>query len=109
MSSAMSPGEERSKAPAESPMRQLLRRLWRNRLAVTGFGLLFLVLMGALLAGMLSSYDPLAMTVVERMKAPSLPHLMVTDNFGRDIFSRGLYGARLSLEVGVAVMLLTVA
>ena len=90
-------------------MRLLLRRLWRNRLAVTGFALLLLVLLGALLAGVLSSYDPLAMTVVERMKAPSPRHLMGTDNFGRDIFSRVLYGARLSLEVGGAVMLLTVA
>lgn len=89
-------------------MRLLLRRLWRNRLAVTGFALLLLVLLGALLAGVLSSYDPLAMTVVERMKAPSPRHLMGTDNFGRDIFSRVLYGARLSLEVGGAVMLLTV-
>jgi peptide/nickel transport system permease protein len=96
-------------AAAESPARHFLRRLWRNRLAVTGLSLLFLVLMGALLAGILSSYDPLAMTVVERMKAPSLRHLMGTDNFGRDIFSRVLYGARLSLEVGAAVMLLTVA
>lgn len=108
MSEARPTGEEQTKAPAESPTRQLLRRLWRNRLAVTGFGLLLLVLTGALFAGMLSSYDPLTMTVVERMRAPSLQHLMGTDNFGRDIFSRVLYGARLSLEVGVAVMLLTV-
>lgn len=109
MSSVAPATEERTKTPAESPMRLLLRRLWRNRLAVTGFVLLLLVLLGALLAGVLSSYDPLAMTVVERMKAPSPRHLMGTDNFGRDIFSRVLYGARLSLEVGGAVMLLTVA
>ncbi|HSB81996.1 MAG TPA: ABC transporter permease [Candidatus Methylomirabilis sp.] len=108
MSSVAPATEERTKTPAESPMRLLLRRLWRNRLAVTGFVLLLLVLLGALLAGVLSSYDPLAMTVVERMKAPSPRHLMGTDNFGRDIFSRVLYGARLSLEVGGAVMLLTV-
>ena len=109
MSEATPTGEEGAKAPGESPACQLLWRLWQNRLAVLGFGLLLLVLLGALFAGLLSSYDPLTMTVVERMRAPSLQHLMGTDNFGRDIFSRVLYGARLSLEVGVAVMLLTVA
>jgi peptide/nickel transport system permease protein len=92
----------------ESLAGQFLRRLWRNRLAVTGFGLLFVVLFAALFAGVLSSYDPLTMIVSDRMKPPSAAHLMGTDNFGRDIFSRVLHGARLSLEVGAAVMLFTV-
>jgi peptide/nickel transport system permease protein len=108
MSDATPTGEAGVRTPGESPTRQLLWRLRQNRLAVSGFGLLLLVLLGALFAGLLSSYDPLTMTVVERMRAPSLQHLMGTDNFGRDIFSRVLYGARLSLEVGLAVMLLTV-
>jgi peptide/nickel transport system permease protein len=88
---------------------ELLWRLWRNRLAVTGFGLLLLVLFAALFAGVLSSYDPLTMVVSDRMQPPGAAHLMGTDNFGRDIFSRVLHGARLSLEVGLAVMLFTVA
>jgi peptide/nickel transport system permease protein len=111
MSEKRTPREVHGKAEAAagiSPGRQLLRRLWRNRLAVSGFGLLFLVLVGALCAGALTSYDPLSMTVTERMKGPSLRHLMGTDNYGRDIFSRVLYGARLSLEVGLAVMAFTV-
>jgi peptide/nickel transport system permease protein len=87
----------------------MLWRLWRNRLAVTGFGLLLLVLGAALLAGVLSAHDPLSMTVADRMQPPSRTHLMGTDNFGRDIFARVLHGARLSLEVGFAVMLFTVA
>jgi len=109
MSDATPTGEVGVRTSGESPTRQLLWRLRQNRLAVSGFGLLLLVLLGALFAGPLSSYDPLTMTVVERMRAPSLQHLMGTDNFGRDIFSRVLYGARLSLEVGLAVMLLTMA
>ena len=92
----------------ESPSWQFLRRLWGNRLAVTGFSLLLLILFAAVFAGVLSSYDPLTMIVADRMKSPSATHLMGTDNFGRDIFSRVLHGARLSLEVGAAVMLLTV-
>jgi peptide/nickel transport system permease protein len=94
---------------AKSPWREFLRRARGNRLAMTGFGLLLLVTVAALFAGVLAPYDPLSMTVTERMKAPSGRHLMGTDNFGRDIFSRVLYGARLSLEVGAAVMALTVA
>jgi peptide/nickel transport system permease protein len=92
----------------DSPSGQFLRRLRRNRLAVCGFSLLCVVLAGAVTAGVLTSHDPLTMTVTERMKGPSFRHLMGTDNFGRDIFSRVLHGARLSLEVGAAVMSLTV-
>jgi len=92
----------------ESPSWQFLRRLWGNHLAVTGFSLLLLILFAAVFAGVLSSYDPLTMIVADRMKSPSATHLMGTDNFGRDIFSRVLHGARLSLEVGAAVMLFTV-
>ena len=92
-----------------SSARQVVRRLWRNRLAMTGFLLLFLVVVAAVFAGALSAHDPLTMTVSDRMKPPSLHHMMGTDNFGRDIFSRVLHGARLSLEVGGAVMVLTVA
>ena len=98
----------RARGLRESPSRQLLRRLWGNRLAMTGFSLLLLILFAAIFAGVLSSYDPLTMTVSDRMKSPSVTHLMGTDNFGRDIFSRVLHGARLSLEGGAAVMLLTV-
>ncbi|HWU36339.1 MAG TPA: ABC transporter permease [Candidatus Acidoferrum sp.] len=92
-----------------SPGRQLVRRLLRNRLAVSGSGLLSLVIVGAMFAGILTSHDPLAMTVTDRLQSPSLQHPMGTDNYGRDIFSRVLYGARLSMEVGLAVMLFTVA
>jgi peptide/nickel transport system permease protein len=94
---------------AQTLGREFLRRLWRNRLAVSGFGLLAVVLAAALFAGLLAPDDPLSMTVMDRMKSPSLRHLMGTDDFGRDIFSRVLYGARISLQVGVAVMLFTVA
>lgn len=92
-----------------SPLRQGLRRVRRNRLAVTGFSLILVILAAALLAGQLSPYDPRIMTVTDRLKAPSGSHWMGTDNFGRDIFSRILHGARLSLQVGLAVMLLTTA
>jgi peptide/nickel transport system permease protein len=108
MSETMPVSSSRVIRVRESPSWQFLRRLWGNRLAVTGFSLLLLILFAAVFAGVLSSYDPLTMIVADRMKSPSATHLMGTDNFGRDIFSRVLHGARLSLEVGAAVMLLTV-
>ena len=94
---------------AASAGRALLRRVRKNRLAFSGFAFISLVLFAALFAGSLAPYDPLTMVVPDRLQSPSLTHLMGTDNFGRDIFSRVLYGARLSLEVGLAVMLVTVA
>ena len=54
----------------------------------------------ALLAPSLSPYDPLAQNLEQRLQAPSRPHLMGTDDFGRDILSRTMYGARISLTVG---------
>ena len=94
---------------ADSTGRALLRRVRKNRLAFSGFAFISLILFAALLAGTLAPYDPLTMVVPDRLQSPSVTHLMGTDNFGRDIFSRVLYGARLSLEVGLAVMLITVA
>lgn len=75
---------------------------------MSGCVLLCFVLIAAVFAGTIAPYDPLAMTVTDRLQSPGPSHLMGTDNFGRDIFSRVLYGARLSLQVGLVVMLLTV-
>ncbi len=107
--SATTVSQERTIRPEASPGHQLLRRLLRNRLAVSGSVLLVLVVVGAVFANVLTSHDPLAMTVMDRLQPPSLHHPMGTDNFGRDMFSRVLHGARLSMQVGLAVMLFTVA
>ncbi len=69
-------------------------------------GLLILLLFGAaaLLAPVLSPADPLAQNVVEGLRPPSSEHLLGTDKLGRDILSRMLYGARISLMVGALVV-----
>jgi len=100
MSDGMPASSNRVNRFRESPFWQFLRRLWGNRLAVTGFGLLFVVLVSAVFAGILSPHDPLTMIVADRMKSPSATHLMGTDNFGRDIFSRVVYAGRISLVIG---------
>lgn len=55
----------------------------------------------ALLAPWLAPYDPIAQDVPARLQGPSLAHLFGTDNFGRDIFSRVIYGTRVDLKMGV--------
>ena len=64
-------------------------------------------LLFAALAGVLAPFDPLKGNFRARMVAPSLQHWMGTDHFGRDILSRVLHGARISLQIGFMVALIT--
>lgn len=75
---------------------------------VSLMSLLFLVILvlSMLLAPWLTPYDPLAMNYDEQLLPPSLDHLFGTDLFGRDVLTRVLYGARVSLSVGVMAALL---
>ena len=84
-------------------------RLRRQPVALAGTVVFVLFLLIALFGPLVAPYDYTAQDATQRLQGPSLGHWMGTDNFGRDIFSRVLHGARLSLEVGAAVMVLTVA
>ncbi len=75
----------------------------RNPVLVAGAFLLLGMLALAVFAPWIASHDPTEMNVVERLKPPSAEFLLGTDALGRDIFSRTLYGARVSLLVGVSV------
>jgi len=73
-------------------------------------GLLIIVLVAtALLAPVLAPYDPIKIKSSDRLQAPSLSHLLGTDDFGRDILSRIIYGARVSLIVGFVASLISVS
>ena len=84
-----------------------LRRLLSNRSFTIGASLVGLVLLLALLAGVIAPFDPLKGNFRARMMAPSLQHWMGTDQFGRDILSRVLHGARISLQIGFMVAVIT--
>ncbi|HET7677117.1 MAG TPA: ABC transporter permease [Candidatus Limnocylindrales bacterium] len=86
--------------------RDALRRLLRNRPALVGFFFIGIFVLAALLAPVIAPYDPLAGRLVDRLKPPSAEHIMGTDLQGRDEFSRILYGARVSLQVGVVSVVL---
>ena len=73
-----------------------------NKTSWIGLAVFLIVCFGAVFAGMLSPHDPLEQNVMTRLKPPSAEHLLGTDYFGRDILSRILYGARISLIIGVA-------
>jgi len=78
-----------------------LRRLCRNRLALAGAAVIAIFVLLALLAPLIAPYDPQAQDLRATFEPPSSSHLMGTDNLGRDWFSRLLYGARISIAVGV--------
>ena len=85
------------------------RRLLSNRSFTIGAALVGLVLLLALLAGYIAPFDPLKGNFRARMMAPNPQHWMGTDQFGRDILSRVLHGARISLQIGFLVALITAA
>ena len=72
-------------------------------LFVAGAVVFAAIVICALFAPWIATHDPLAIVFAEKLAPPSLDHLMGTDNLGRDIFSRVMYGARASLMVGVVV------
>jgi peptide/nickel transport system permease protein len=85
----------------------VLKRLWRHRSFRIGAVVLVLIVGGALLAPVISSGDPLSMQMVNRFHAPSSEFPFGADQYGRDVYTRVLYGARLSLWIGFSVAILS--
>jgi peptide/nickel transport system permease protein len=100
--------DEPAEPSARRPWVQALRALLRNRAAV--FGLLIIVVLGvlAVLAPLITQYDPNQQSLTAALQPPSADHLLGTDNLGRDILTRLVYGGRISLMVGVLAVGLAV-
>lgn len=77
----------------------------RNIPAWCACAVLMIVFLMAVVPQLFTSYDPLEQDMTALLQAPSAAHLFGTDNFGRDVFSRVVYGARLDLEIGFFAML----
>jgi peptide/nickel transport system permease protein len=92
----------------ERPSRQLwiLNWLRRKPLGTVSLAIILILTLAAVFAPRIAPYDPLAQQYSAVLEPPSREHLMGTDNLGRDIFSRIIYGARISLSVGVAAVLI---
>ena len=84
------------------------RRVWhlllRNRMALSGAAVVLVWVVVALLAPVIAPYDPIDQEVRQRLQGPSAAHLLGVDELGRDVFSRVLYGGRVSLPVAAVVV-----
>jgi peptide/nickel transport system permease protein len=81
----------------------------RYPLAAAGAVIVVLIVLAAIFAPFLGTVDPLALNPMQRLRVPSEANWFGTDQFGRDIWSRIVYGTRVSLTVGVSVAVLSVA
>lgn len=94
------------KKQIHSTRQLMIRRFLRNKLAVAGLLVLLLFVCAAVFAPVLTPYTPTQTDLINARCAPSAAHLLGTDDLGRDILTRMLYGGRISLSVGIASMLL---
>lgn len=88
-----------------APALLFLRRLFRRKLVLLAALVLLTIVVVALAAPWVSPFDPGAMRVVRRLRPPSPEHWLGTDELGRDVLSRIIYGARASLGIGFSVVL----
>ena len=77
------------------------KKFKRNKMAVIALIVLGILIFASAFAPLLTSYDPEAISLTERTLAPSKTHLLGTDKVGRDVFTRLLYGGRISILIGL--------
>ncbi len=92
----------RTKPRQRSYLQDALRRFRRNRIAVLGGIFVVLVIAAAVIGPFFARYTPRAIDMRARLAGPSTSHILGTDDLGRDVFSRILYGARVSLIVSIS-------
>lgn len=80
------------------------RRLFKSKTACFGAIIIFIMLFCAIFAPLIAPYEYDAQKLEDMLKPPSRQHLFGTDEFGRDIFSRIIYGSRISLQVGLVAV-----
>jgi len=86
------------------------RHFRKNKLAMAGLAVMILLYVVTLITPLIAPFDPSEQgnIILSRYLAPSLEHLMGTDKFGRDIFSRVLYGSRISLSIGFIAVAISI-
>jgi peptide/nickel transport system permease protein len=108
-SSTPASGSPEPPAAPQPPRRRALGRLWRSRLALVGLAIVGLTALVGLVAPLFVTADPVAMNFAALLKGPSRAHLLGTDQFGRDVLARLVWGARLSVSIGAAAVALALA
>jgi peptide/nickel transport system permease protein len=92
-----------------TPRRRRFGFVSRHLTIVIGATLMTILVLLSVFAPLVTPYDPIALDVTHRLRPPSALHWFGTDNVGRDVFSRTLYGGRISLLVGICVTILSSA
>lgn len=87
-----------------SRFNNIVGHIKRSRSATLGTIIILLLILAAIFAPILAPYDPIETNVEDRLMNPCIEHPLGTDHLGRDVFSRLLYGARISLTVGIVVV-----
>ena len=92
----------------KSQVIETAKRYMKNKLAVLGLLIFLVILFFALFAGKFGTYEEsVAIDIVNKLKTPSSEHWFGTDTYGRDLFLRCIYGARISLIIGIVASLLS--
>lgn len=92
-----------------SPFQLAMRRFFKNKLAVFGLIILTFMILVAIFAPLFAKHSPIETNLMLVEQSPSKEHILGTDSSGRDNFSRLVYGSRVSITIGIAAMLFTVA
>ena len=101
-------GEEKAKEViVSSDFRLMLRLFLRSPTSLTGIIIVLILIVLAIIGPYIAPYDPYLQNIDERLKPPNWKHLCGTDQLGRDIFSRILYGCRISLSIAILVVLVS--
>jgi len=92
--------------PQTSNFRRFLRTFLKRKVVIAGLLVILTLILVAIFAPLLAPYDPYSQNLAKSLQAPSSEHLLGTDLLGRDVLSRIIYGSRISLMVGIVVVLL---
>lgn len=85
--------------------RDVFRHIFRNPLSLTGTLIIVVLFLAAILAPYIAPHDPYVTDPINKLQPPNAKHLMGTDGLGRDVLSRVLYGARISLWIAFLILL----
>jgi peptide/nickel transport system permease protein len=102
-------GEQLQVAQAERNRHRRLRAFFRHRIAMAGLVVILAMVVMALFAPLFATHDPNQVDLLASAQAPSRDHWLGTDEIGRDVYSRLVYGARVSLSVGLVAVTIYVA
>jgi peptide/nickel transport system permease protein len=94
--------------PARSPMKMMTSRFKKNKRALVGLWMVVIFIIVAILAPWIAPYDPFEQNMQIMLEPPSMSHPFGTDEFGRDMLSRIIYGAQISLVIGTVSVLIAV-